>query len=220
MHWNWFNQFGMPCDMNRGYKSKKNEIEKKFILFFFSLLFSLSACTSDKLALEPVTYGQFESFVNETGYITDAEKYGWSIVQRDVFTFDRVDKANWKFPDGVNAPMSQDLPITQVSYNDALAYCKWSGKQIPSYDQYWELVKEDNRKVVSNNNAPISSVSEVNVLGNVWDIVAPENNDSIRLAGGSLYCSPNTCHGTVKERELYVDKETSNIHIGFCVISD
>jgi len=39
------------------------------------------------------------------------------------------------------------------------------------------------------------------------------------LAGGSLFCSKDTCHGTQKDRELYVDKETGNIHIGFSVLT-
>ena len=42
----------------------------------------------------------------------------------------------------------------------------------------------------------------------------------MRLAGGSLFCSIDTCHGTQQERELYVDKETGNIHIGFSILTE
>ena len=66
---------------------------------------------------------------------------------------------------------------------------------------------------------PISNVHEVNILGNVWEITEVEDGNSVRLAGGSLFCSENTCHGTVKERELFVDKETGNSNVGFCVIN-
>lgn len=72
--------------------------------------------------------------------------------------------------------------------------------------------------VVSENELPISSVKEVNILGNVWDITETKRGNLVRLAGGSLFCSKTTCHGTVKQRELFVDKETGNIHIGFSVI--
>lgn len=65
---------------------------------------------------------------------------------------------------------------------------------------------------------PISKVDKVNIVGNVWDITKNEDHKLVRLAGGSLFCSENTCHGTIKERELFVDKETGNIHIGFSVI--
>ena len=166
----------------------------------------------------PVTYSQFETFVNQTGYVTDAEKYGWSIVQIDVYNFKKIKNATWKTPDGVNKPLSKELPVTQVSYNDALAYCKWAKKRIPTYDEYWELIKNDTRVIVSDNRLPISNINEVNVLGNVWDITETEEGNSVRLAGGSLFCSETTCNGTVSERELIVDKETGNINVGFCVI--
>jgi len=121
-------------------------------------------------------------------------------------------------PDGSHVPISKDLPVTQVSYNDAIAYCKWANCRLPSYNEYWKLIRKDKRMVVADNNAPISSISEVNVLGNVWELTEPESGESVRLAGGSIFCSPKTCHGTDKSRELFVDKETGNIHIGFAVV--
>lgn len=168
--------------------------------------------------LEVVTYEQFEKFVNATKYKTDAEKYGWSIVQQDVFSFVTKEGADWRRPDGNKKPASKKLPVTQVSYNDVIAYCDWSGTRIPDYDEYWELIADDDRKVITNSNAPISKADRVNVLGNVWEITSTEKEEEIRLAGGSLFCSPALCHGTSKDRELYVDKETGNIHIGFAVV--
>ncbi|NJL12382.1 MAG: SUMF1/EgtB/PvdO family nonheme iron enzyme [Microscillaceae bacterium] len=133
-------------------------------------------------------------------------------------SFKKVKGATWKKPDGLNTVHSKKLPVTQVSYNDAMAYCEWSGLELPTYQQYWELIEPDKRQVISDNNAPISQADEVNVLGNVWDITKTVRGNEVRLAGGSLFCSPSTCHGTTKERELYVDTQTGNIHIGFAVI--
>ena len=186
-------------------------------LIFLSFTF-FSSCIGGKTNLTPVSYSQFEVFVNQTGYVTDAEKYGWSIVQIDVYNFKKVENANWRTPDGVNKPYSKELPVTQVSYNDALAYCKWAKKRLPTYEEYWDLIKNDTRVIVSDNKFSISKINEVNILGNVWDITEIENGNSVRLAGGSLFCSENTCNGTVKERELFVDKETGNINVGFFVI--
>jgi len=185
-------------------------------LLFILVLYS---CKNNEDVLMPVTYSEFEQFVDATNYITDAEKYGWSIVQIDLYNFNKVDGAYWKKPDGLKEVTSKQLPVTQVSFNDALAYCNWANKRLPNYNEYWELVKNDKRVIVSENQLPISDVSKVNVVGNVWDITTTEKNKSIRLAGGSLFCSEKTCNGTVKKRKLFVDKETGNIHIGFAVLS-
>lgn len=179
--------------------------------------FFLISCQNNK-QIVPVTVADFEAFVTATNYVTDAERYGWSIVQLDVYNYKVVEQATWKAPDGVHPPRQKNLPVTQVSYNDAAAYCQWAGVRLPSYEEYWKLVAQDERTIVSDNRLPISPVDSVNVIGNVWDITAPVKGSAIRLAGGSLFCSPNTCHGTQKDRELYVDKTTGNLHCGFSVV--
>jgi hypothetical protein len=190
---------------------------KKLYLFLFVILVS---CSSQKdLSLKTVSVKEFKNFVNATGYVTSAEEYGWSFVQQNVYDYIIVDGANWLKPDGTN-PSIDSLPVTQVSYNDAIEYCKWAGVSLPTYDQYWQLVSSDDRLIVSDNIYPISSVESVNIIGNVWDITEPINSNQIRLAGGSLFCSIDTCHGTQEDRELFVDKETGNIHIGFSILTE
>ena len=195
-----------------------NELKRlKWVLLLVPL--SMASCqTSQEEHLEVVTHGQFTAFVEETGYLTDAEKFGWSIVQSDVFTYHRSEGADWRKPDGQHVPKSEELPVTQVSYNDAMAYCDWAGARLPTYSEYWRLIKGDNKIVMTDNNGLISEASKVNILGNVWEITSSVESGNVRLAGGSIFCSPNTCHGTTKERELYVDKQTGNIHIGFAVL--
>ena len=188
-------------------------------IYLLSLLFLTFCSNVEEKSLNPVTVKQFKEFINATGYETDAERYGWSIVQLNVYDYKIVDAATWLIPDGDNLSI-ESLPVTQVSYNDAVEYCKWAGVSLPTYDQYWKLVSSDERLIVSDNNYPISPVEEVNIIGNVWDITEPINSDQVRLAGGSLFCSIDTCHGTQEDRELYVDKETGNIHIGFSVLSE
>jgi len=188
---------------------------KKISLIFF--LFFVFCTTNIEYHLRPVTVKEFNEFIEDSDYVTDAEKYGWSIVQKDVYNYEVVYGADWRTPDGINNSID-DLPVTQVSYNDAVEYSKWAGGKLPTYDQYWEIVDRDNRLIVSDNLYPISPVDDVNIIGNVWDITNSESSNQIRLAGGSLFCSIDTCHGTQKERELYVDKETGNIHIGFSIL--
>lgn len=189
-------------------------------------LFSLS-CEKPAVALllEPVSVADFEAFVEQTNYITDAERYGWSILQLDVYNFEKIDSATWRIPDGKTLITNKSLPVTQVSYNDAKAYCDWIGGRLPSYEEYWDLTKNDIRKIITDNAYPISPVDSVNIIGNVWDITEPIETDKnkveqIRLAGGSLFCSEKTCNGIERDRALYVDKETGNIHIGFSVVME
>ena len=189
---------------------------KRFPLLLF-LIFN-SCLGEDQLNLKPVTVEQFREFIEDSNYMTDAEKYGWSIVQTDAFNFKIVEGANWKKPDGINNS-TDSLPVTQVSYNDAVAYSKWVGLSLPTYEQYWDIVYDDDRLIVSDNLYPILPVNDVNVVGNVWDITKPINSNKVRLAGGSLFCSIDTCHGTQKDRELFIDKETGNIHVGFSILT-
>ena len=60
-----------------------------------------------------------------------------------------VDGANWEFPLGKTKKISSyNHPVTQVSWNDALAYCKFCDKTLPSEVQ-WEYAeaKEVKRKI-------------------------------------------------------------------------
>ena len=189
---------------------------KRFPLLLF-LIFN-SCLGEDQLNLKPVTVAEFREFIDDSNYMTDAEKYGWSIVQTDAFNFKIVEGANWKKPDGINNSIDS-LPVTQVSYNDAVAYSEWVGLSLPTYEQYWDIVDDDDRLIVSDNLYPILPVNDVNVVGNVWDITKPINSNKVRLAGGSIFCSIDTCHGTQKDRELFIDKETGNIHVGFSILT-
>ncbi|MDX2130336.1 MAG: SUMF1/EgtB/PvdO family nonheme iron enzyme [Chloroherpetonaceae bacterium] len=113
----------------------ENDYIRVGLVFLLLLIISCQIeSPSSKGKLEVVTHHQFQEFVKETGYVTDADKFGWSIVQKDLFDFSKVVGANWRKPDGRNEPLSEDLPVTQFSYNDAMAYCKWSGSRLPSYE--------------------------------------------------------------------------------------
>lgn len=186
----------------------------RILLLIFTLLLFYN-CGSN--SLRTVTVEEFREFVDHTGYITDAEKYGWSIVQETVFDFRTENNANWRFPNAVDSSRTSD-PVTQVSYNDATAYCKWANVSLPSYPSYWKMVKSDKRRIVKDTTA-IIPVRHANLVGNVWDITTTENiGGEIRLAGGSYLCNETTCNGTHPSRELYVDKETGNVNIGFSVV--
>jgi formylglycine-generating enzyme required for sulfatase activity len=76
-----------------------------------------------------VTRGQFRQFVADTAYKTDAEKgerpgaFGWD-PEKKAFGFN--EKYSWR-----NAGFEQtdEHPVVNVSWNDAVAFCKWLSKK-------------------------------------------------------------------------------------------
>jgi len=87
-----------------------------------------------------VTNRQFAKFVEATGYVTDAQRRGWSYV------FDRQEKqwikcsgANWRHPGGPDTSLElrQNHPVVHVSWFDARAYARWIGGALPTEAQ-WE----------------------------------------------------------------------------------
>jgi len=78
----------------------------------------LSAFTIGKYE---VTVGEFQSFVEATGYTTEAEREGGGYVWTG-FRWEQQADANWRNP---NFAQCESSPVVMVSWSDAMAYCNW-----------------------------------------------------------------------------------------------
>jgi formylglycine-generating enzyme len=143
-----------------------------------------------------VTRGQFRQFVADTGYKTDAEKsekpgaYGWDPDKKEA-GFN--EKYSWR-----NAGFEQtdEHPVVNVSWNDAVAFCKWLSKKegktyrLPT-EAEWEYACRAGTTTRYYNGDDPETLAEV---GNVADVAAkvkfPDWTWTIKANDGYAFTAP------------------------------
>ncbi len=110
-----------------------------------------------------VTNEQFARFVKATGYVTVAERkpraedYPNALPEKliagsVVFSppdhpveldnqfrwWNYIPRANWRHPEGPASNISNRMnhPVVHIAYEDALAYCKWTSKRLPTEAEF------------------------------------------------------------------------------------
>lgn len=107
-----------------------------------------------------LSVGEFRAFVEASGYKTEAElgdgSYGY-----DGKSWNKIKSANWRYTVDGFSLADKSHPVIHVSWNDAVAYCKWLSTQtgnkyrLPT-EAEWEYAarggKKSNRFTYSGSN--------------------------------------------------------------------
>jgi formylglycine-generating enzyme required for sulfatase activity len=99
-------------------------------------LVQLSAHLIDR---HEVTNGQFAAFVAATGHVTETERD----LAAGISYWEEGADVSWRHARGQASSSSERAlhPVVWVSWNDAMAYCKWAGRRLPTEAEFERVLR-------------------------------------------------------------------------------
>ena len=134
-----------------------------------------------------VTVARFRKFIEATSYVTEAEKFGDSgVYNLNEGKWELLKGTTWEYPLGPDKPAAKDdHPVTQVSWNDAVAYCEWAGLRLPTEFE-WEYAARGGK----NSGEKFSWGNEVFMNGRFMANVWQGDLSTEQGADGFVFTSP------------------------------
>ncbi len=187
-------------DKNNEMQSKKGLDDKQMVYFKGGIITigSNNRFPNQKPAFEikvsafyidksPVTVAEFRRFIEATGFVTEADKFGNAgVYHTGQGRWSLVEGANWEYPLGPGHPKAEDNhPVTQVSWNDAIAYSRWAGKRLPTEIE-WEYAAKNGKNTDNKYSWGNRIVVNGEYQANIWQGTKNQNTK----IDGYLYTSP------------------------------
>jgi formylglycine-generating enzyme len=138
-----------------------------------------------------------------TGYVTRAERRGDAPVFHPADQTDGSDASAWwqltrgadhRHPEARGEQSRANEPVVQVAYEDALAYARWLGHNLPTEAQ-WELAARAGRSDDSLHRAP--RADDGKPLANFWQgsFPATDSGEDGFRGGAPVGCHPPNSSG-------------------------
>ena len=190
-----------------------------------------------------VTNEEFAEFVRAENYQTDAERLGYSMRAAGPSSV-QAPGHNWRNPGGrgTNYLRYPTHPVVHVSFNDARAYCRWSGGRLPDEAEWEYAARGEPRRqfpwgdvwqadIIRWGGEPAAGPMPVrtypasatpegvhDLTGNVWEWTRTTERHGVILKGGS-WLSRNPANLRAAAR-LVGDPEHGRTDYGFRCVWD
>jgi formylglycine-generating enzyme required for sulfatase activity len=130
-----------------------------------------------------VSVGQFELYAKAESILTAAERDGGGLVYE--FGWTQKPGWNWRSPYGISAKPSE--PAVHLTYDEAAAFCRWSGKRLPTEPEWISAAYTEQRSGMERKNYTYptgNSPMGANCLDGCGEVVTADVSEHLNRGRG------------------------------------